>query len=235
MFIYPTNLTAFEQHRLEEFLLVRGLKKYVWRYLVSTDGTYHKDYSNQLHSKSPFRGKITFADSFKMTVNEQEFGMKKKMYLLNLNTVEWDVPPIEVIYVNVAGAKDSEEIAMWPGERGHPCLVDLHSAESGERGGPVSTYAVGLVYNLCSILINVGNNPKCFKTSQRWSYCKHLKAFSAHREIIADGCSRDSAALIKCSYWQMLSIAKVILMKSACSRWIKKEIQMFSHFPDFCI
>lgn len=41
-----------------------------------------------------------------------------------------------VIYVNVAGTKDSEEIAMWPSERWHPCLVDLYSAvpvnESGQ-------------------------------------------------------------------------------------------------------
>lgn len=29
---------------LEEFLLVHGLKKYVWSYLVLTEGTYHKDY-----------------------------------------------------------------------------------------------------------------------------------------------------------------------------------------------
>lgn len=114
-----------------------------------------------------------------------------------------------MIYVNVADAKDSEKIAMWP-ERGHPCLVDLYSADSGERGWPVSTHAVGLVYKLCSILINVGNNPKCFKTAQRWSHFKHLKAFSARREIIANECSRDSAALIKCSYWQMLSMAKGI-------------------------
>lgn len=40
-----------------------------------------------------------------------------------------------MIYVNTADAKDSEEIAMWPGERGHPCLVDLYSAVPVNEGG----------------------------------------------------------------------------------------------------
>lgn len=112
------------------------------------------------------------------------------------------------------GSRERErERANSNGLRGQPCLDPLEIAKGGEQVLPVSTTAVGFLYNTLTISIKRVPKPMASSTDHKKGHSRRSKAFIVSSERTAAGELRLWATSMTCKSLLTLSIASLDFIK----------------------
>lgn len=143
------------------------------------------------------------------------------------NEIQWCVPLIVIGDSRgdwrMVWANGSRESTNSKGLKGQPCLDPLEMAKGGGRFLPLSTTAVGLLYNTLIISIKGAPKPIVSSTDHKKGHSKRSKAFIASNDRTAAGEFRFWAPSITCRSLLTLSEASLDYIKlvwSLCTSFV---------------